>query len=180
MSTASNPKHVSHNYRSRRDFITRSGCGIGMLALQDLLRANQPSTESARHRHRPHFPAKAKSVIWLFMHGAPSQIDTWDYKPELRKRDGQTYDGFDQSTGFFAGLGGPIMNMGVRDLSSIKSTCRQTGDDPFLLRQGKQSCSRPDRDEHRNGTSRISFCRIMDYVWVRNRKSKLTRFHCHV
>ena len=109
MSTASNPKHVSHNYRSRRDFITRSGCGIGMLALQDLLRANQPSTESTRHRHRPHFPAKAKSVIWLFMHGAPSQIDTWDYKPELRKRDGQTYDGFDQSTGFFAGLGGPIM-----------------------------------------------------------------------
>ena len=34
-----------------------------------------------------HFPAKAKSVIWLFMNGGPSQVDTWDYKPELARRD---------------------------------------------------------------------------------------------
>ena len=43
------------------------------------------------------------------MAGAPSQIDTWDYKPALWRRDGQELAGFDQSTGFFAGLGGPIM-----------------------------------------------------------------------
>ena len=48
-------------------------------------------------------------MIWLFMHGAPSQVDTWDYKPTLARRDGQTLEGFDQSTGFFAGRGGPIM-----------------------------------------------------------------------
>ena len=34
----------------------------------------------------PHFPAKAKAVIWLFMTGSPSQVDTFDYKPELQKR----------------------------------------------------------------------------------------------
>ena len=36
-----------------------------------------------------HHPAKAKKVIWLFMNGGPSHVDTWDYKPELAKRDGQ-------------------------------------------------------------------------------------------
>ncbi len=39
--------------------------------------------------HPGHLPAKARSVIWLFMNGGPSQVDTWDYKPELAKRDGQ-------------------------------------------------------------------------------------------
>ena len=37
----------------------------------------------------PHFAAKAKSVIFLFMYGGPSSMDTWDYKPELQKRDGE-------------------------------------------------------------------------------------------
>src|SRR5204863_10105588 len=36
-----------------------------------------------------HFPAKDKSVIFLFMYGGPSSMDTWDYKPELQKRDGE-------------------------------------------------------------------------------------------
>ncbi len=56
-----------------------------------------------------HFPAKAKSVIWLFMNGGPSQVDTWDYKPELDKRDGQELAGFDKNTGFFPGNVGPLM-----------------------------------------------------------------------
>src|SRR5256885_16923647 len=38
----------------------------------------------------PHFAAKAKSCIFLFMYGGPSQMDLFDYKPELQKRDGQT------------------------------------------------------------------------------------------
>jgi len=41
----------------------------------------------------PHFPARAKRVIFLFMHGGPSQVDTFDFKPELQKRDGETYAG---------------------------------------------------------------------------------------
>ena len=56
-----------------------------------------------------HFPAKAKSVIWLFMNGGPSQVDTWDYKPELAKRDGQELKGFDKNTGFFTDQVGPLM-----------------------------------------------------------------------
>ena len=56
-----------------------------------------------------HFPAKAKSVIWLFMNGGPSQVDTWDYKPELAKRDGQELAGFDKNTGFFTDQVGPLM-----------------------------------------------------------------------
>jgi hypothetical protein len=56
-----------------------------------------------------HFPAAAKSVIWLFMNGGPSQVDTWDYKPELARRDGQELEGFDTNTGFFTGQVGPLM-----------------------------------------------------------------------
>jgi hypothetical protein len=42
-------------------------------------------------RPRPaHFPAKAKACIFLFMYGAPSQMDLFDYKPQLQKRDGQS------------------------------------------------------------------------------------------
>jgi hypothetical protein len=43
------------------------------------------------------------------MNGGPSQVDTWDYKPELLKRDGQELKGFDPATGFFAGQVGPLM-----------------------------------------------------------------------
>jgi hypothetical protein len=56
-----------------------------------------------------HFPAKAKRVIWLFINGGPSHVDTWDYKPELEKRDGKELEGFDRFTGFFAGSVGPLM-----------------------------------------------------------------------
>ena len=56
-----------------------------------------------------HFPAKAKSVIWLFMNGGPSQVDTWDYKPTLEKLDGKPLEGFDKNTGFFTANVGPVM-----------------------------------------------------------------------
>ena len=60
-------------------------------------------------RGRPHFAAKAKRVIWLFMNGGQSQVDTWDYKPELEKRDGQSLEGFDPKTGFFPASVGGLM-----------------------------------------------------------------------
>jgi hypothetical protein len=56
-----------------------------------------------------HFGGKAKSVIWLFINGGPSQVDTWDYKPELEKMDGKELNGFDKNTGFFANAVGPLM-----------------------------------------------------------------------
>src|SRR5205809_4985579 len=59
--------------------------------------------------HPGHFTTKAKSVIWLFMNGGQSQVDTWDYKPELEKQDGQELKGFDKNTGFFTDQVGPLM-----------------------------------------------------------------------
>ncbi len=56
-----------------------------------------------------HVPARARSVIWLFMNGGPSQVDTWDYKPELARRDGTALEGFDAKTGFFTEAVGPLM-----------------------------------------------------------------------
>ena len=55
------------------------------------------------------FRGRAKSVIWLFMNGGPSQVDTWDYKPELIRSHGKELAGFDNKTGFFADSVGPLM-----------------------------------------------------------------------
>ena len=97
---------------SRRDFLQRSGQGLGILALSSMLspaQAAAPQSINPLAPHAPHFPVKAKSVIWLFMNGGPSHVDTWDYKPELEKRDGKELEGFDKNTGFFTGNVGPLM-----------------------------------------------------------------------
>src|SRR6476659_9880072 len=100
-------------FESRRDFLRRTGSGLGALALAGMLseaesRAAGTGTNPLAPR-ASHFPAKAKSVIWLFMNGGPSQVDTWDYKPELQKKDGQELKGFDKNTGFFTDQVGPLM-----------------------------------------------------------------------
>jgi hypothetical protein len=104
-------------FGSRRDFLRRSGSGCGLLALAALLdrQGLLASAPTADHNLQPlapragHFSSKAKAVIWLFMNGGPSQVDTWDYKPELWKRDGQELKGFDNKTGFFVDQVGPLM-----------------------------------------------------------------------
>src|SRR5260221_7401872 len=91
----------------RREFLRRTGQGFGSVALSWLL-AQEGLAASATPQssmRAPHFPAKTKSVIWLFMTGGPSQVDTFDYKPELQKRDGQTLAGADPKTGFFTTSG---------------------------------------------------------------------------
>ena len=76
---------------NRREFLWHAGGGLGGIALahllgQDgLLAADPPAT--ARHN-----PARANRVVQLFMSGAASQVDTFDYKPELVKRHGQKFD----------------------------------------------------------------------------------------
>src|SRR2546421_2994295 len=102
-------------YSTRRDFLRQTGAGFGMLALTALLDQQTLLADPIENRKSPygpvpgkienpmsprpkHFPAKARSVIWLFMNGGPSQVDTWDYKPELAKHDKQDLKGFDQNT----------------------------------------------------------------------------------
>src|SRR5712691_2741239 len=72
---------------SRRRFLERSGLGFGGLALSYLLNA-APTTNPLAAKAPP-LPATAKNVIFLFMHGGPSHIDTFDPKPLLAKLDGK-------------------------------------------------------------------------------------------
>jgi hypothetical protein len=93
---------------ARRRFLQDAGLGFGSLALASMLHAETASPSTANDplaAKEPHFPGKVKSIIWLFMTGAPSQVDTWDYKPELQKRDGEELAGADPKTGFFTTSG---------------------------------------------------------------------------
>jgi len=83
---------------SRRAFLTAAGAGFGALALDAMLRsearaAERPTVEVDPLRpfapRPPHFTPRAKSVIFLFLVGGPSQVDTFDYKPELQRLGGQ-------------------------------------------------------------------------------------------
>lgn len=95
---------TSHNFcnRTRREFIWETGAGFTGLALNGLLQQDGllNSTTLAADGNakwvnpmaakQPPLPAKAKSVVFLFMYGGPSAMDTFDYKPELYKLDGKT------------------------------------------------------------------------------------------
>ena len=79
---------------TRRWFFRDCGVGLGTVALASLLgvptsRGAQPVLSRPLAPRVPHYPAKAKRVIYLFMAGAPSHLDLFDYKPELLNRDGQ-------------------------------------------------------------------------------------------
>src|SRR6187399_1728031 len=101
---------------SRRELLRRAGGGAGLLALAGLMRdtglllpSAQAATGNPLTPHPSHFPSRAKSVIWLFMNGGPSQVDTWDHKPELEKWHDKELPGFDKNTGFFTDQVGPLM-----------------------------------------------------------------------
>jgi hypothetical protein len=72
--------------QSRRSFLSEVACGIGSVALADLLHADDANPLAPR---KPHFEGKAKSVIFMFMEGGPSQMDLFDPKPELHKWHGK-------------------------------------------------------------------------------------------
>ncbi|MCA9135122.1 MAG: DUF1501 domain-containing protein, partial [Planctomycetales bacterium] len=85
----------------RRTFLSAGAGGLGAIALADLLRndrllANHPTTIDASNPYAPrapHFAPKAKNVVVIFCAGAVSQLETWDYKPELMKWDGKPLPG---------------------------------------------------------------------------------------
>jgi len=103
MSTNNTPSIGELLLPARRQFLSNSGLGFGALALASLLGRDVAANTStaATVPALPHHPPRAKRVIWLFMTGAPSQVDTWDYKPELQARSGEPLPGADQQVGFF-------------------------------------------------------------------------------
>src|SRR5438046_1743992 len=89
--------------RTRREFLWEAGAGFAGVALAGLLGndflAKQAVAADGVSKFanplapkKPHFAPKAKSVIFLYMYGGPSQIDTFDYKPTMYGRDGKTVE----------------------------------------------------------------------------------------
>src|SRR5262245_61867319 len=75
---------------SRRDWLAHAGCGFGGLALADLA-ARAAEGKNPLAVKTPHFAPMVKRVIFLFMQGGVSHVDTYDYKPRLFKDDGKQF-----------------------------------------------------------------------------------------
>lgn len=112
---------------TRRDLLFKAGGGFGAIALSSLLAEEQARAASPQPPLRkgglsaaPHFPARAKSVIWLFMEGGPSHLDLFDPKPELLKLAGKPLP---------PSFGRPITAMGTAEnaLLPSKRTFKQHG-----------------------------------------------------
>ena len=94
LGTLASPRYttVESNFvspRTRRAFLRDGSVGFGSLALAGLARGFGLASENPLAARSPHFAPRAKRVIFLFMHGGPSQIDTFDYKPLLERDDGK-------------------------------------------------------------------------------------------
>src|SRR5688572_24886413 len=82
---------------SRRDFLRQAGCGFGAVALaalwaqKDIAGAESAATTDPLAPRPPHFKARARNIIFLYMDGGPSQVDTFDPKPLLNKQHGQPF-----------------------------------------------------------------------------------------
>src|SRR5438105_552896 len=115
--------------KSRRDFLVKSGLGLGGAALSGLIpgvgffsAARAADLIDPLAPKQPNFPAKVKSVIWLHMNGAPSTLDLFDYKPELVKMAGQ-----DVPASFLKGIKTSTQG-GVGKLFASKRTWKQYGE----------------------------------------------------
>ena len=82
---------MNPNYHSRRHFLRDCGLGLGKISLGGLLSGAIPAARAAESLapRQPHHAPRAKRVIHLFMAGAPSQLELFDYKPELKKLQGR-------------------------------------------------------------------------------------------
>ncbi|TWU20503.1 hypothetical protein Pla52o_43810 [Novipirellula galeiformis] len=91
---------VGFDQLNRRGFLSNTATALGSVALLDLLGGNrsyasQPAIDPARPfiARAPHYPAKAENVVVIFCAGAVSQLETWDYKPDLIPLDGKPLPG---------------------------------------------------------------------------------------
>ena len=87
-----NPQTGYHDYLTRRWFLKECAVGLGTVALHALLQDRAvaaPADADPLAPRQPHFPAKAKNVIYLFMAGGPSHLELFDNKPALARYDGK-------------------------------------------------------------------------------------------
>ena len=92
MNTSQLLQAAQAQYLSRRWFLCECGVGLASIAAQSLLAGDRRVNAAAEHPlapRSPHFTGKAKRVIYIFQAGAPSQLELFDNKPELTKRNGQ-------------------------------------------------------------------------------------------
>jgi hypothetical protein len=127
--------------RTRRHFFADCGVGLGAMALASLMDADRqvhavsegdlsrlrsrPSFQSGANPlapHPGHFPARAKSVIYLFMAGGPSQLELFDYKPQLQKYSGQPIP-----DSFIAGRRFAFMDLFTKEHPKLLGTVRKFG-----------------------------------------------------
>jgi len=120
---------MSHHHHSRRDFLLKSGLGLGGAAVSGLLPgggflsfATAAEVADPLAPKSPNFPAKIKSVIWLHMDGAPSTLDLYDYKPTLVKLNGK-----EAPASFLTGIKTSTQG-GVGKLFASDRTWKQYGD----------------------------------------------------
>ena len=80
------------NTLSRRQILKSTSCGFGYLALAGLFANTARAATAEQHplaAKKPHFTPRSKRVIFMFMQGGPSHVDTFDYKPALERDDGK-------------------------------------------------------------------------------------------
>lgn len=115
----------TESHWTRRGLLAKAGCGAGMLGLTSLLQdsgllENAAAADALSNRTLnplapadPHFEPRATRVIWIFINGGPSPVDTWNYRPELTKWNGKSIkefdSGFKNTTGFFKNAVGNLM-----------------------------------------------------------------------
>ena len=119
---------------TRREFLQRTGMQIGSLALGALLSGESQSEAAANEQghpaKQPHFPSKAKHVIHIFAGGGPSHLDTFDWKPGMRKDSGKSV----------AGLGGVLWPTPFEFQQSGKSGLAISEIFPHLQQEADELC----------------------------------------
>jgi len=116
-----------NNIQHRRQFLQNTACGLGTMALFDLLQkegrtAGTSSALNPLKPKQPHFKPRAKNVIFIFMSGAPSQLDLFDPKPELKRLHGQPIP-----ESFLKTLDDPLIKGSARAFASPR-TFKQYGE----------------------------------------------------
>ncbi|MCP5559098.1 MAG: DUF1501 domain-containing protein [Verrucomicrobiaceae bacterium] len=135
------PSEIEPHLLSRRQLLGRLGMGFGSMALGSMLGESSANAAagSAFGAKRPHFEPRAKRVIHFFMNGGPSQVDTFDPKPELTKFDGKLLPNLlktERPTG--AGFASPFSfkkyGQSGMEISELFSRTANFADDICLIR----------------------------------------------